>query len=344
MKVAIDSGPLTSGHAVRGIGVNTRELLEGFKSISHKGVQIEDVDFSKDDLSKYDIVHHQYFRPFFVDLPFTKPAGKVVLTIHDLIPLIYPKHYPAGLKGAINFMINKYLIKENVDVIITISETSKKDICRFLGVDPGKVHVIYLAPRSVFKKIENFCTLSVRNSKLEIAKRYGFPESFALYVGDVNYNKNIPGLVKACEIAKIPLVICGKQAKGIEELDLNHPELKHLKNVDWSGVTRLGFIPDEDLVAIYNLATVYVHPSFYEGFGLPVLEAVACGTPIAVAKSQCMVEVMGDDFSYCDPHDAKSIAKAILNPNKNKKLPRNYLWGKTAKETYRLYQSLVGSK
>ena len=328
LKVAIDSGPLTSGHSVRGIGVNTRELLEGLKSVSHEDIQISAVDFTKEDLSKYDIVHYQYFRPFFKDLPFDKPSKKVILTIHDLIPLIYPDHYSPGISGAIRFAINRYLIRKNVDAIITISETSKKDICRFLGVNPQKVHVIYLAPRPIFKKSD-------------VKKSYNLPDRFALYVGDVNYNKNIPILVKACKIAKMPLVICGKQAKGIEELDLNHPELKHLKNIGWSGVTRLGFVPDEDLVAIYNLAKVYVQPSLYEGFGLPALEAAACGTPIAVAKSQCMVEVLGDDFSYCDPNDPKSMAEAIINPNRNKKFPRDYSWEKTADETCQLYRDMM---
>jgi glycosyltransferase involved in cell wall biosynthesis len=327
MKVAVDSGPLTSGHAVRGIGVYTRELL--------KALKIDGVDVTSVDMGQYDVVHFTSFKPFEVSLPFSKPKGtKFVLTIYDLIPLIYPDHYPSGIRGGLAWQINKYLIRKNIDAIITISETSKKDICRFLGIDSKIVHVIYLAPRQVFKKLE------IRNSKLEIAKRYGLPEHFAMYVGDVNYNKNIPILVKACKIAKMHLVICGKQAKEIDNQDLNHAELAHLKNIDWSGVTRLGFVSDADLVAIYNLATVYVQPSLYEGFGLPALEAVACGTPLAAAKSQCIVEVLGDDFSYCDSADAKSMAKAILNPNKDKKLPRIYSWEKTAKETFRVYQNV----
>ena len=319
LKIAIDSGPLSSGHAVRGIGVYTRELL--------KALKIEGVDLTKTDVTQYDVVHFTSFKPFEISLPFSKPAGvKFALTIYDLIPLVYPDHYPSGIRGWVKWQMNKYLIKKNIDTIVTISETSKKDICRFLGVDPKMVHVIYLAPRNIFKK-------------MEVTKHYELPERFALYVGDVNYNKNIPVLVKACKIAKIPLVIAGKQAKEIENQDLDHIELKHLKNIDWAGVIRLGFVPDEDLAAIYNLATVYVQPSLYEGFGLPALEAVACGTPVAVAKSQCMVEVLGDDFSYCDPNDAKSMAKAVLNPNLNKKLPRAYSWEKTAKETMKVYEN-----
>ena len=320
LKVAIDSGPLISGHAVRGIGVYTRELL--------KALKIKGVDLANIDISKYDIAHLTSFKPFEVSIPYSKPNDtKFVLTIYDLIPLIYPCHYPPGIRGVLAWKINKYLIRKNVDAIITISETSKKDIVRFLGVDPGRVHVIYLAPREIFKNTE-------------ATKHYGLPEHYALYVGDVNYNKNIPVLIKACKIAKIPLVICGKQAKEIDNQDLNHAELAHLKNIDWTGVIRLGFVPDTDLAAIYNLAAVYIQPSLYEGFGLPALEAVACGTPVSVAKSQCMVEVLGDDFTYFDPNNVKATAEAILNPNRNRKLPRVYSWEKTAEETTRVYENV----
>ncbi len=319
LKIAIDSGPLTSGDSVRGIGTYTRELL--------KALNMEGVDVSKENLAKFDVVHFTRFNPFFISVPFTKPSGtKFVLTIYDLIPLIYPKHYPAGLRGNIKWLINKYLIKKNIDAIITISETSKKDICRFLGVDPKKVYVTYLAPRKIFKKLTN-------------PVYPGLPKHFALYVGDVNYNKNIPTLLKACRLAKMPLVIAGKQASQIEQLDLNHPELSHLKNVDWTGVTRLGFVSDEDLVKIYNLAAVYIQPSLYEGFGLPVLEAIKCGTPVVSTKTQCLVEVLGDSFDYVEASDPKDIARGILNPNIGKDLPRSYSWDKTAKETMEVYNS-----
>ena len=320
MKIAIDSGPLKSGDSVRGIGTYVRELL--------KALNLEGVDISKEDLSKYDIVHFTRFNPFTVSLPFSKPRGvKFILTIYDLIPLVYPGHYPPGVKGSINWNINKRLIKKNIDAIITISETSKKDICRFMGIDPRRVFVTYLAARPVFEKLAS-------------SEYTSLPKKFALYVGDVNYNKNIPNLLRACKIAKIPLVIAGKQAKEIEGLNLDHPELKHLKNLDWSGSIRLGYVPDEDLVKIYNLAAVYVQPSFYEGFGLPLLEAIACKTPVAVSKNQCHVEILGPDFNYFNPNDPEDMAKAILSPNINKNLPGKYVWSKTGEETLKVYAKI----
>ena len=315
MKVGIHLGGLGSGHEVRGIGVHTSELLKELKlKTKNSELKIEEYNQSK----KYDLVHYTVFKPFSFSLPFRKPAKKVVLTIHDLIPLIYPKHYPVGIKGNLIFFIQKLLIKKNVDAIITISETSKKDICRFLGVDPSKVHVIYLAPKNVFKPItDHRSPASPSQGGLStVQKKYNLPDSFALYVGDVNFNKNIPGLIEMCKYVNIPLVIVGKQAVeiGDRDRDLSHQELTHLKGLDWSNVIRLGFVPDHDLAAIYNLADIYIQPSFYEGFSLPPLEAKACGTWVIATKIQVHTE--------------------ILEGNKD------YSWEKTAKETLALYAKI----
>lgn len=294
MRVAIDTRPLVSGDKVRGIGFYTSGLIEALAK--HKVLV---------DSEKADIIHLTKFNPLFISVPFVKPKNKkLVLTIYDLIPLIYPSHYPPGIRGKINFWINKFLIHKNVDAIITISETSKKDICRFLGVAPEKVFVTYLAPRKIFKRIAD-------SVKRIVKDKYNLPNSFALYVGDVNYNKNIPGLIEMCRYAKIPLVMVGKQAAEIETLDLGHPELSHLAGVSFKNVIRLGFVTDEDLVSLYNLADVYIQPSLYEGFALPVLEAKACGTWVITTRIQAHVEILESG--------------------------REYSWEKTAKDTLEVY-------
>lgn len=330
MKVGIHLGGFRGGHEVRGIGVHTSELVKALGKIKDKGVEVSEYKSG----GKYDLIHYTVFKPFVFSLPFKKEAKKVVLTIHDLIPLIYPEHYPGGIKGNIVFLIQKLLIKKNIDAIITISETSKKDICRFLNIDPSKVHVVYLAPKEVFKKISD-------NRLLDIIKeKYNLPDKFALYVGDVNYNKNVPNLVKACEIAKIKLVMVGKQAKEIEKGNLNHPELAHLKNVDFSRVVRLGFVSDEELAAIYNLAEVSVQPSLYEGFGLPILEALACGCPVVASKIQTHVEIAEGLVTFVDPKSPEEIAKGILNHGKAGVHSGKYSWEKTAKETLEVYKNV----
>jgi glycosyltransferase involved in cell wall biosynthesis len=322
MKIAMVSGA-NSAHGA--MGLHNYELTKAINTLKDKNFKF--VNSPK----MADLTHYVGFHPFFISLPFFKPSKKVVLTIHDLHRLVYPNHFPAGIKGNIRFLINKFLIWKNVDRIITISETSKKDICRFLKINPDKISVTYLGIKKAYKKLAKGVW------ELEIKKKYSLPNEFVLFQGDVYYNKNIPNLVAACKIAKKTLVIVGKQAKEIENMDLNHPELIHLKGVDFSNVLRLGFVDDDDFNKIYNLAYCYVQPSFYEGFGLPLLEAYSCGTPLVVSKTQTLVEIMGLKINYVNPNSPEDIAKGILNPNRNVKLPRVYTWEKTAKETLEVY-------
>ncbi len=179
MKVAIDTGPLTSGHSIRGIGVHTRELINTFRKNKDRNIKVEAVNFSESDLSKYDIAHYTSFRPYNWTIPLSKVCQKMILTIHDLIPLIYPKAYPSGVKGKLRFEIQK-LVLANFDAIVTISETSKKDICRFLPVQPNKVYVTYLAPKQIFKKLN-----SSADQMSKTVGKYKLPKDFVLYISVV---------------------------------------------------------------------------------------------------------------------------------------------------------------
>lgn len=306
------------GHSVRGIGFYVQELTKNLK-----GIKIVN--------KNPDIIHYTSIRPYFNNhLPIIKPKGvKIVATIHDLIQLVYPTVYLPGIKGRFWYFVNRLLIK-NIDHFIAVSETTKKDIVRFWGIDSSKITVVYEASRSEFNKKPKDAGLSL-------------PSKFALYVGDINYNKNIPNLIKACQIAKIPLVIAGKQAPEIEKMDFTNPELKHLENLDLSNVIRLGFVADSDLNYLYSRASVVVVPSFYEGFGLPAVEAHSAGARLAVSKTQVLTEVLGSEFIYFDPNNPKDMAEKILNPNANKKLPRKYSWQKCAKETTQVYISLMSN-
>jgi glycosyltransferase involved in cell wall biosynthesis len=342
MKIAIVSGASKKGDSVRGIGAHNSNLFEAFKRNNDKKIEIPEV--SKDDnLSKYDVVHFTSFRPFFVSLPFTKPKNtKFVLTIHDLIPLVYPLHYPAGIKGSIRFLINKFLVKKYVDRIITISETSKKDICRFLNISPEIVDVVYIAPKKVIRKLDS------GKWEKEIKSKYNLPDKFVLFDHGVNYNKNVPALIKACSVAKIPLAIVGKESENIGNLDLNHSELSHLKGVDFFDVLKLGFVSDEDLNKLFNLAYIYVQPSFYEGFGMPPLEAMTVGCPVICSKTQALVEVCNDACLYFDPNNIDELVEKIKVFSSDIKKRNEYIkkgyeqvkkysWEKTMKETLDVY-------
>lgn len=337
MKVAIDNSPLTSGDKYRGIGFQTREFLRAFGKFKNSPVEIDVVDFAKTDLSKYDIAHYLHFHPHFLTLPKTKQAKRVIVTIDDLIPLIYPKHYPPGFQGSLNLIKQKQRLK-NVDAIITISETSKKDIVDYLGVDPSIVYPIHLAPKKIFiKKANN--TTALRST---VVKKYNLPKRFVLYVGDVNYNKNVSGLIQACRSAKIKLVIVGKQAldidtKGMDLIGVEgprdwarflfnvpHPEEVHyipLLKVfaESKNIIRTGFVTDEEQGAIFSLATLYCQPSFYEGFGLPILEAMVCGVPVVAARNDVHKEVAGSAALFARPGNLGSAIKKMLKSSKSEK-------------------------
>lgn len=341
MRVGISMSSSMVRDAVRGIGVHTNELNKALLEIIKNKKEIE-IDLKIDKSKHYDVVHFTSFKPFFISLPLIKPKNtKFVLTVHDLIPLIYPKNYPPGFKGKLKFLVNKILVRMYVDEIITISETSKKDICRFLKVDPKIVHVIYLGAKKEFKKV------TPKNT-------FKLPKEFVFYLGDVNYNKNIPTLVKACEKLNILLVIAGKHAKELGTMDLTHPELVHLKSVyetliNDNKVKRLGYITDKEANEILNLASCLVQPSLYEGFGLQVVEAFAAGCPVIAGKTQVLVEVGDDACLYFDTQSVDDLAEKISGLINNKDLRekliksgfnrvKKFSWEKAGKETLKVYK------
>lgn len=236
--------------------------------------------------------------------------------------------------------------------MITDSRNSKKDIIKYLGFPQEKILVVYLAPVNQFKKLKN------GNEKLKVKQKYQLPEKFVLYVGDVNFHKNVLGLAKACQLVKIPLVIVGKQAAG-KDFDQTHSENQPLVQLikqfgDDPRVLRLGFVSNQDLAAIYSLATVYCQPSFYEGFGLPVLEAMAFGTPVVAANVASLPEICGQAALMVDPYQPKKIAlgiNRILNEPKlcdrlkkdGLKQVKKFSWQKTAHETLEVYQKVAKS-
>lgn len=354
MKIAIDISPLRTGHflqhRVRGTGFYLENLK---KSLLQYFPQNEYVFFTRgEQLPKdIDLVHYPYFEPFFLTLPLRKFC-KTVVTIHDLTPLVFPKYFPAGIKGAIKWEIQKLILKK-VDAIIADSESSKNDIIRHAGVLEKKIHVVYLAASQEFRKLSKE---ELRYKSKIIRRKYGLPEKFVLYVGDVTWNKNLPRLVEAIRKINVPLVMVGK-ALTDKNFDVSNPWNQDLAAVqeickENRNIVTLGFVPTADVVQIYNLATVFTMPSLYEGFGLPVLEAMSCGCPVITTKEGSLEEVADDAAYYVDAYDVNSIASGIKKVFQSRQLQRSlsdkglkrssfFSWRKEVKETMKLYESAL---
>jgi glycosyltransferase involved in cell wall biosynthesis len=346
MKIAIDTSPLESGHKVRGVGFYLKYLNDAL--VQYYPDYTYTFFTHKDQIpEKIDVIHYPYFDPFFLSLPIMK-KHKTVVTVHDLTPLVFPEAFPAGIKGRIKWQIQKKALQQ-VDAVIADSESSKKDIIRLAGIPAEKIHVVYLAAGEEFSSTKHF------TAKNELLKKHKLPESFALYVGDVTWNKNVPRIIEAAGEAGIPLVMVGK-ALTETEFDRSNPwnsdriKIQDLTN-DNKQVYRLGFLPGEELVGLYKAATVFVMPSLYEGFGLPVVEAMSSGCPVITAKAGSLSEVAGDGVYFVDPENTHAIAngfkKVFSDETLRKTLSqkgvmqaKKFSWKKAAGETAHVYETV----
>ena len=229
------------------------------------------------------------------------------------------------------------LVKKEVDLIIADSQSTKEDIIKFLQINRQKIRVIPLAASNIFKPQDE--------SKVnEVIAKYKIKKPYILSVGTQEPRKNIQKLLdvfgKLIETnPELRLVLTGKYGWGE---GFHSPQ-----NVIWTD-----FIPEEELPALYAGARVFVYPSLYEGFGLPVLEAMACGTPVITSNNSSMAEIAKDAAILVDPRSEAQLAKAIelvlsLNLENYQKMVRagfervrQYSWTKTAKETLKAYEDL----
>ncbi|MBP8591490.1 glycosyltransferase family 4 protein [Candidatus Shapirobacteria bacterium] len=353
-QIGIDISPLKDANRFRGVGFYTRNLLQALKKETENNpkysqfkINLIDRQFNNSTIKQFSLIHYPYFDIFFPTLP-EKKNTPLVVTVHDLTPLVFPEYYPTGIRGKINWLRQKRKLKR-VEAIITDSQNSKKDIIHFVGYPAEKVFVIYLGGGEKFKKIK-------AESLKKVREKYRLPEKFALYVGDVNWNKNVPGLVKACEKIGVPLAIVGKQAVS-KNYDQNHPENQDLawlqkKAQKLSSIFLLGFVEEKDLAPLYNLATVYCQPSFYEGFGMPVVEAMACGCPVVCSNQGSLPEIGGEAVVYFNPYQKGSLEKVLKKVWEDKVLrkklsqkslnqAKKFSWQKCARETLNVYQEII---
>lgn len=225
---------------------------------------------------------------------------KSVVSIHDLIFLRYPELYKT-VDRMIYTQKLRYSVK-HADVIVAISQQTKQDIIHYSGIDADRIKVIYQGCHPVFKIKQTF------EQKQEVRLRYNLPEDFILNVGTIEPRKNAFQIVKAVEQLDIPLVIIGKEtvyATQIKQYVFNKG-LNH----------RILFIKvnsNEDLAAIYQLARIFVYPSSYEGFGIPIIEALYSGTPVITTAGGVFPEAAGQCSHFINPDNVEDIRDSIQN-------------------------------
>ncbi len=224
-------------------------------------------------------------------------AKKKVVTIHDACHLALGDYLSLPERLYAKFVMKKALYSSNA--IVTDSCFSKQELIRYLGLPKQNLSIIPPAVnRQLFQRVSNESILN------EIREKYQLPSRFVLFVGSQKVHKNLHGLLKAFSNISTPnlhLVIVGKN-KGLRNFVENIPA----KQVLW-----LGEVPEKDLPPLYSLAEIFVFPSFYEGFGLPPLEAMSCGCPTIVSNSASLPEVCGDASIYIDPNRLEDLSAAI---------------------------------
>ena len=236
------------------------------------------------------------------ELPFglAKAGIPSVVTIHDLIFVHHPQFYKPIDRAIYNFKFKKACLL--ADKVVAVSEMTKKDIIQIYGIPEEKIEVVYQGCNASFAQ-------PVKQDKLyEVKHKYHLPEVFILNVGSIEPRKNLLLIVKALkQMGKdIPLVAIGKRTPYADVVE------QYVRENNMEGqVTLLSNIPFEDLPAFYRLASLFVYPSFFEGFGIPILEALNSGTPVIAATGSCLEEAGGPDSVYVNPKDANDLSEKI---------------------------------
>lgn len=229
--------------------------------------------------------------------------ARTVYTLHDLIFLRYPEYHLPYNRWYLTLAMPRYL--QAADLIITPSEWSRQDALNYYQLPADKIKVIYEAPAPTFQPLTNAETLN------QVRHKYNLPAHFVLHVGTIEPRKNLSRLLDAfqpllTDWPDLKLVLIGQ--KGW----LYQPFFERLQAL---GLTEQvifpGYVAEADLAAIYQLATVFAFPSLYEGFGLPPLEAMACGTPVVSSHSSSLPEVIGQAGLLVEPTDSRALYQAI---------------------------------
>ena len=277
-------------------------------------------------------------------IPIGSPVATVV-TVHDMSLRLYPNCHPVR-----RLLLNRPLMHvaiRQASSIVTVSNSARRDLLRLHGVAPDRVAVVHEAASPAFRPIAD------REWLENVRARYALPRQFMLYVGTIEPRKNLPRLMSAFAAARkagIPhhLVCVGPYGWSSRNL-AGHIERLGIQDV----VHFTGYVPFEHLPAIYNLGEFFAFPSLYEGFGLPVVEAMACGIPVLTSTTSSLGEIAGDAAETIDPADTDAIADAIVRLASDQDLrrdraerglrrARSFSWAQTARDMLAVYHRAAG--
>ncbi len=287
---------------------------------------------------KLDLLHSPDF------IPPLRAKCKSIITVHDLNFMLYP-HFMTKESARYYGQIDQAV--RRADAIIAVSNATKQDTVRLLGVDEKRIAVIYEAASSYFQPMDR------RDAKRRIAHRFGVDSDFLLFVSTIEPRKNIPNLLRAYRLlldeyhTDVSLVLAGAKGWLFEDV------FRLVTELDLEGKVRfLGRVSTEELLWLYNAARALVAPSFYEGFGLTPLEAMACGTPVVVSDVSSLPEIVADAGLTAPPDDPEAIAAATWRllsdealwaslSDKGLRRAACFSWDKAAEQTLALYHSVA---
>lgn len=289
-----------------------------------------------------DLAHVPYFAPPLF------PHTPLIVTIHDLIPLILPLYRGSILVRAYTQLVAAGARRANA--IIADSECSKRDIIERLHIDPTRVHVVYLAADERYTPADATDIEKVR-------RKYALPEKFVLYLGGFDQRKNVRVIIQAfarlhdLHARGYRLVLGGAILGHDSEFFPDPRRLAREANLPDNAIQFIGWVEEEDKPALYSSATVFVFASLYEGFGLPPLEAMACGTPVICSNASSLPEVVGDAAITVDPNDVEAWADAMRTvlTDETRRIEmrerglaqaKMFSWRKCAQETLATYRTI----
>jgi glycosyltransferase involved in cell wall biosynthesis len=286
-----------------------------------------------------------YFSPHFAGIP-RNGFNKQVVTIHDLVFLKYPEH--RGTKLSRYYLKRTKIAIEKSDKIIAVSLSTKKDLIELLQVPKEKIQVIYEGADDNFRVIADARTTTLRTKKYVDLKT-----KYILSVGNLEPRKNLSVIIKAFSLLPLNLqqqykiVFVGGKGWNNQEL------AQTIDDYNLSGkIIFTGYVPDKDLPYLYNRAAVFIYPSLYEGFGLPVLEAMSCGTPVITSNLSSLPEIVGRAGILVNPKNEQELAGAIKNILERPKMAlsmkkkgllqaKKFSWQKAAKETLKVFKKVT---